>query len=648
MKGFRQKLNRNRKSTFDVDTVAPQRTDSVTTAGSGNGANSGTGDNVDHESPEAAAQRLVRTFCMSEVDEAGAEVALLPSIVEAAESSPQAATECARYIRKFLHRDYWSRPNFVYNAIMLMRILVENPGMTFTRNMDKKFVDTVRDLLRGCQHAHIVHFLIETLQDFESKGAVDEGIGRIVEMWQKEKAKSKSAYSNQPPRQSQGGQGGLWHRPQQQMWPQQSQNYPGQGNFNYGQGGYVNQGGFVGPGHDSHNSRRGPYERGHTSAATLPKPRELRKRLDEAKTTASVLADVVNTTTQDGLLRHDLADDLSARCRRATNQVLEYMNTHDPIPDNYEMAALLSTHEVLEQTLHHYHRAVLEARKSLGVGESRRTSDGNEAFEMTPAGKGKANAPQSPVAGAPSGTNGSRSRSESHSNGLESPRSGDETFDRNEDDDMIAAAIAASTAPGANARGGRGGYQQGEGSSAAGPANETENPFADNLPESSRSSSRVRPVYGAGGGASSSAAAGAAGAAGGSGSGAVAYVDSENESDEEYLRVQRRNKALADVGSSSSSTAAGGSRGPRASGAGAAGSSSSSAAAAGAAAGASSSSSAAPPVPPASSKPAPASPRIRAPSPPTEFDAGVGGSSSSAGPVVDSEAGGSGGPVFRY
>lgn len=125
----------------------------------------------------------------------GAEVALLPSIVEAAESSPQAATECARYIRKFLYRDYWSRPNFVYNAIMLMRILVENPGMTFTRNMDKKFVETVRDLLRGCQHAHIVHFLIETLQDFESKGAVDEGIGRLVEMWQKEKAKSKSAYS---------------------------------------------------------------------------------------------------------------------------------------------------------------------------------------------------------------------------------------------------------------------------------------------------------------------------------------------------------------------------------------------------------------------------------------------------------------------
>lgn len=430
------------------------------------------------------------------------------------------------------------------------------------------------------------------------------------------------------------------------MWPQQQgQGYAGQGNYN-GQGGFVNQGDFVAPGYGHRNSSRGPYERGHGSAATLPKPRELRKRLDEARTTAGVLADVVNTSTPAVLLKHDLADDLSARCRRATNQVLEYMNTRDPTPDNHEMAALLATHEVLEQTLHHYHRAVLEARKSLGVGESRRTSDGNVAAEMTPAGKGKANAPLSPATAGPSGTNGGGSDSNGYSNGPESPRSGDEAFDRNEDDDMIAAAIAASTAPGANARGGHGGYQQGEGSSAAGgPANEAENPFADNLPESSRSSSRVRPVYGGGGGGgSSSAAAGgsssAAGAAGGSGSGGVAYVDSDNESDEEYLRIRRRNKAIADVGSSSSSATAGGSRGPRASES--AGGSSS------AAAGASSSSSAAPPVPPASSKPGPASPRISAPGSPTGFDAGVGGSSSSAGPAVDSEAGGSGGPVFRY
>ncbi|CAK7223063.1 hypothetical protein SBRCBS47491_005074 [Sporothrix bragantina] len=642
MKGFRQKLNRNKRATFDAETALPQRPGSIAaTTGTATGPGSiAGGDNVDLETPEAAAQRLVRTFCMSEVDEAGAEVALLPSIVEAAESSPQAAAECARYIRKFMYKDYWSRPNFVYNAIMLMRILVENPGLTFTRNFDKKFVDTVRDLLRGCQHAHIVHFLIETLQDLESKGAVDDGIGRLVEMWQKEKAKSKSAYSNQPQQQqgSQGGRGGLWQRPQPPMWSGQGQN-SGPSSYSNGQG-YADPGGFVGPGY---NLSRGPYERGHSSAATLPKPSELRRRLREAKTTASVLADVVNTTTPAALLKHDLADDLSARCRRATNQVLEYLNTRDPIPDNNEMADLLATHEVLEQTLHHYHRAVLEARKSLGVGESRRPADGHVPAEMTPAGKGKANAPASPTVAGPSGTNngGTSENNTGYINGPESPRSGDEAFDRNEDDDMIAAAIAASTAPGANARPGRSGYEAGGSSSAA---NEIDNPFADNLPESSRSSSRVRPSYGGGsgsggGGGSSSAAGGAGGSS--SAVAGVAYVDSENESDEEYLRVRRRNKATAEAGGSSSSAAAGASgssRAPYAAGG-------SSSAAAGAS---SSSSSAPPPIPPAFTKPGPASPRSTAPGSPTGFDAGVGGSSSSAGPAVDAEAQGSGAPVFRY
>jgi hypothetical protein len=34
-----------------------------------------------------------------------------------------------------------------YNAVMLMRILVDNPGHTFTRNFDAKFVTTIKELL---------------------------------------------------------------------------------------------------------------------------------------------------------------------------------------------------------------------------------------------------------------------------------------------------------------------------------------------------------------------------------------------------------------------------------------------------------------------------------------------------------------------
>lgn len=91
-----------------------------------------------------------------------------------------------------MYKDFWSQTSYVYNAIMLMRILAENPGLTFTRNMDKKFTETVRELLRNCVDPHVVHFMIETLQEFESRAAVDEGLGRLVEMWMKEKTKSKT------------------------------------------------------------------------------------------------------------------------------------------------------------------------------------------------------------------------------------------------------------------------------------------------------------------------------------------------------------------------------------------------------------------------------------------------------------------------
>ena len=608
MKSFRNKL----KSKKDDSNALPYRAESGAPAvgGAESPAASMAGEGVANETPEAAAARLVRAFCMSDVNDAGAEVALLPSIVEAAESSPQAATECARYIRKFMHRDYWARPNFVYNAIMLMRILVENPGMTFTRNMDKKFVDAVRDVLRGCEHAHVVHFLVEALQELEAKSAADEGIGRMVEMWRKEKAKSKSAYGPAPSQQAQPARSGFWQRPQP-AWHQQPQQMPV-------------------PMQQQSAPPTTRTERRHGSSATLPKPRELRKRLDEAKTTAGVLADIVNTTTSSGLLKHDLADDLVSRCRRAAGQVLEYLDTKDPFPDNQEMAALLSTHEVLQQTLRHYYGAVLEARKAVNVGETRRAEDGSIPAEMTPAGKGKANAPLSPVAGGAGASNG-------HSNGHDSPRDrhdddDDNNFGRNEDDDMIAAAIAASVAPGANARPGRGGYgQQYEG---GGPANDSDNPFADNIhAESSRSSSHARPSYGGGG--SSSAAAGGAGSS--LAAGTVAYVNSDDDSDEEYLRHRRRNKGVA----GGSSSAAG--EGPAY-----AGSSSQKAPAAGPAELYAPPSGPPPPRPAATGSSSHATAELGGSSAAGASGSGAGsGSGSGSGPAVDTESGGQF-PVYRY
>jgi hypothetical protein len=124
----------------------------------------------------------------------GDDVVFLPAIVEAAVASPAAAAESARMIRKFLQRDYWSKPSCQYNAIMLIRILADNPGPGFTRFMDKKFVDATKELLRSGRDASVRQILMETLDSFESSKSLDEGLALMIEMWKKEKEKAYKAY----------------------------------------------------------------------------------------------------------------------------------------------------------------------------------------------------------------------------------------------------------------------------------------------------------------------------------------------------------------------------------------------------------------------------------------------------------------------
>merc|ERR1712230_36106 len=101
------------------------------------------------DTPEANATRNVRLFCESGgPNGSGEEVLYLPTIVEACESSPSAAKEASYMIRKFLSKDNYSKPYVQYNGIMLIRILADNPGKTFTRNIDAKFVQVVKELLR--------------------------------------------------------------------------------------------------------------------------------------------------------------------------------------------------------------------------------------------------------------------------------------------------------------------------------------------------------------------------------------------------------------------------------------------------------------------------------------------------------------------
>jgi hypothetical protein len=91
-------------------------------------------------------------------------------------------------IRKFLGKDYITRPSWQYNALMILRILCDNPGPSFTRSFDQDFVDTVRKLLGSGKDSKVQRMLMEILDDFEFTRMDDGNLVLLIEMWKKEKA----------------------------------------------------------------------------------------------------------------------------------------------------------------------------------------------------------------------------------------------------------------------------------------------------------------------------------------------------------------------------------------------------------------------------------------------------------------------------
>jgi hypothetical protein len=74
---------------------------------------------------------------------------------------------------------------------MLIRILADNPGPTFTRCLDVKFTSTVKELLRNSLDPSIQQILRETLEIFATERSADEGLKPLLEMWAKERARQR-------------------------------------------------------------------------------------------------------------------------------------------------------------------------------------------------------------------------------------------------------------------------------------------------------------------------------------------------------------------------------------------------------------------------------------------------------------------------
>ncbi|EMC92185.1 hypothetical protein BAUCODRAFT_151616 [Baudoinia panamericana UAMH 10762] len=296
------------------------------------------------DSPEANAGRAIRLFCESgSTSNGGEEVLHLPVIVEAAESSPAAAAVSAHQIRTFLSRDWVAKPHVQYNAMMLIRILSDNPGRTFTRNFDKQFVSTVKELLRNGRDPNTQQMLRETLDNLEVSKAHDEGLQLLLQMWRKEKGQTASlAHSRSvrgPPLGPTNGTG-FWPRSQstpQQQPPMQPQ-----------------------PVSASDGQQHAAASRRHQ----LPPPVELAGRIEEARNTAKILMQLLQSTPPSEVPPNELIKEFSERCQTAQKSMQAYVHCNDPPPDDDTMLTLIETTEHLSLATSRYQRALLAARRS--------------------------------------------------------------------------------------------------------------------------------------------------------------------------------------------------------------------------------------------------------------------------------------------
>jgi hypothetical protein len=264
------------------------------------------------------------------MSQGGEEVLHLPVIVEAAESSPVAAAAAAQQIRKFLTREWSQKPYVQYNAIMLIRILSDHPGPNFTRNFDKQFVSTIKELLRNCKDGSTQQILRETLDTLEVNKSLQEGLELLITMWRKEK----------------GQQARLSQGPQQ--YHQQQQPYT------YG----------------THHPDRPRQQHRSSSNRQLPAPHELASRIEEARNTAKILLQLIQSTPSEDVVNNDLLREFAERCQTAQRSMQGYINCNTPPPDDDTMLTLIETNEQLSLAASRYQRALLSARKALGLSPS--------------------------------------------------------------------------------------------------------------------------------------------------------------------------------------------------------------------------------------------------------------------------------------
>jgi hypothetical protein len=117
----------------------------------------------------------------------------------------------------------------------------------------------------------------------------------------------------------------------------------------------------------------------------LPNPVELASRLEESRTSAKLLQEVVANTPPSEVLSNDFMKEFADRCKSASRSVQGYMSAENPAPDNDTMESLIDTNEQLQAALHLHQRALLNARKQAGLNSSPADSGPENTLAPVPA-----------------------------------------------------------------------------------------------------------------------------------------------------------------------------------------------------------------------------------------------------------------------
>lgn len=265
------------------------------------------------DTPEENVRRAIKGFCESGAkdQQSGEEVLYLPTIVDSAECSPTAAAEAAKTIKKYLDMKYHAEPQLQYNAVMLLRILADNPGSTFTRNLDERFAEKVKELFKQGRDPGVRQLLVETLEHFDGNKRDDEGLQYLRAVWHKQKL-IMSRYQSQP----------MFHMP--------------------GQAGQIQK--MV----SERTSSRAP------AMTSLPPLEELVGRISEAQMSAKLLHQVLGSTPKNEVLDNELIKEFVHRCRSASTSMADFITCDSPPPDPDTLQTLIETNDIIRIALARY------------------------------------------------------------------------------------------------------------------------------------------------------------------------------------------------------------------------------------------------------------------------------------------------------